>query len=237
MRSLLAIVFFFSACTLGRVVAQESGENDEFSGKTVTNQGMAYGVLERRRFNPPEVGEMAVDFSAVDLKSGESVTLKQIHGGKPLVLIFGSYGCNVLRKGMDELNRLHREFGDRFGFAMIYIREAHSLNGFRPEAARADDPQTMKERLALAEKCRAGIDVKFPIYVDSIDDRASTRWGAWPVRVFVIGATGRVLYRADTGPWGFNPGGDFEPLKIEGLVERPDKFNKDSLEEFLRGFE
>lgn len=211
-------------------------EQDEFSGKTVVDQDMAYEVMGGRRFNSPRVGEIAAPFSVVDLETGDTVTLEQIRSGKPVVLVFGSYGCNVLREGMEQLEKLHREFGDRFAFAMIYIREAHSFDGFRPEAARAEDPRTMKERLALAEKYRAGIEVPFPIYVDSIDDRAATSWGAWPVRIFVLGADGKVLYRADTGPLGFDPGLDFVPLKVEGLLKHPDQFNEESLEDFLRTF-
>ena len=80
------------------------------------------------------------------------------------------------------------------------------------------------------------MDVPFPIYVDSIDDRVATRWGAWPVRIFVLGADGTVLYCADTGPWGFNPGLGFKPAELDSLVKRPDRFSEESLEEFLRRF-
>jgi len=39
----------------------------------------------------PQFGEMAPDFTLPLLEGGETVTRSQVHRGKPLVLVFGSF--------------------------------------------------------------------------------------------------------------------------------------------------
>lgn len=210
-------------------------EQDEFSGKTVKDLDMAYRVMTERAFNAPKPGERAPAFELVRGDTGEKVTLAELHSEKPAVLIFGSYGCNVLREGIDAMASLKSAYGDRFSFFLIYIREAHSLNGFDPSMARAEDPETFEERAALARKCRVALDIPFPILIDTMDDRTATRWGAWPIRTFVVDREGKVVYAADAGPPGFRPGGDFVPFQYEGLGPHPE-YSQESLEEFLRNF-
>jgi hypothetical protein len=38
-----------------------------------------------------------------------------------------------------------------------------------------------------------------------MDDRASRAFAAWPERLVLIGADGRIAYRGSPGPWGFSP--------------------------------
>lgn len=212
-----------------------SSEQDADSGKTVVDLDMAYRVMSQRVFNAPRVGERAPAFELVRRDTGGKVTLAELHAEKPVVLFFGSYGCNVMRDGIDDLARLYNQYGDRFAFVLVYIREAHSLNGFDPSMARGEDPKTLEERIAIAGKCRVALEVPFPILIDSMDDRTATRWGAWPIRTFVVDTTGRVVYAADAGPPGFRPGGNFVPFQYEGLGPHPE-YSQETLEDFFKNF-
>src|SRR5262249_22121949 len=52
-------------------------------------------VLQQSRLPPrPLVGRAAPDFTLPDVQSGEPLSLSSFQG-KPLVLIFGSYDCDV----------------------------------------------------------------------------------------------------------------------------------------------
>jgi len=42
--------------------------------------------------------------------------------------------------------------------------------------------------------------------VDGLDDGANLAYGAWPDRLFAIGADGDVAFRGEAGPRGFDPG-------------------------------
>jgi hypothetical protein len=38
-----------------------------------------------------------------------------------------------------------------------------------------------------------------------MDNRVDNLFAAWPERIFIIGADGRVAYAGAQGPWGFKP--------------------------------
>ena len=44
-----------------------------------------------------------------------------------------------------------------------------------------------------------------PVLVDGMDNTVSIAFAAWPERIYVIGADGRIVYPGAPGPWGFDP--------------------------------
>lgn len=93
------------------------------------------------------------------------------------------------------------------------------------------DSQTLAERQACAQRCVAGLGLRFPAAVDTMDDATAVAYAGWPERLFVIGADGRVAYAGAQGPRGFYPTRDFQ------LYTWPDAPPFDagiSLEDFLR---
>jgi len=91
----------------------------------------------------------------------------------------------------------------------VYIREAHPADG---NVGRAnirdgiliDQPTTDAERQEAATVCTAALDLTVPTILDKIDDRVANAYGAFPDRIYVIGADGRVAYKGQPGPAGFN---------------------------------
>lgn len=190
-------------------------------------------MVIHRFYNAPRYGSKVPAFALGDSESGRTILLDDLLAEKPVVLLFGSYGCDVLRDSIEIVKRLHREHGDQCSFAMVYIREAHAFDGLIPDLAVAEDPKTRSERRALAQRMRGDFEIEFPILIDEIDDRTAVRWGAWPVRLFVIGRDGTVLYSGKPGPWGFSPGGGFEAELSRDLLPHKDRFSQESLEVFL----
>lgn len=95
-------------------------------------------------------------------------------------------------------------------FFVVYIREAHALDGFLPMGGDGDpiveDPTTLAERQAVAQVCLSKLALEpIPALVDSLDDAASRAYDAWPDRLFLVGRDGKVSYHGGMGPNGFLP--------------------------------
>ena len=67
------------------------------------------------------------------------------------------------------------------------------------------DARDAEERKAAAAQACSMLKLPFPVVVDAMHDAVAQRWSAWPERLFVIGADGRVAYVGEQGPWGFWP--------------------------------
>jgi hypothetical protein len=105
-------------------------------------------------------------------------------------------------------------------FIMVYIREAHPVDGwwlgggamgsmlrFGGSKAATDvyDPRTIEERRAVAGRCEAALQYGIPTVVDGMDDAVSEAYAARPTRLYLIGADGRVVHAGGLGPMGFKP--------------------------------
>lgn len=108
---------------------------------------------------------------------------------------------------MGPLAELQDRFGDRVEFLVVYVREAHPRRRLWPQKAnnrRAGvsvfDPGSDQDRARVAGRFRARMGVRMPILVDGIDDRVVAAYGAWPDRLYLIGADGRVAFQGRRGP-------------------------------------
>jgi hypothetical protein len=68
-----------------------------------------------------------------------------------------------------------------------------------------DQPKTFEERLKVARDCRKCLKFKMPILVDGMDNAVCKAYSAAPVRTYLIGTDGRIVYMEGRGPWGFKP--------------------------------
>jgi hypothetical protein len=118
------------------------------------------------------------------------------------------------------LGDLYARYHDRVQFLMIYIREAHPVDGwwlgkglpgllFKLKGTKAAmdvyDPQTIEERRAVAGRCETSLQYGIRTYVDEMDDAVNKAYAAAPTRLYLVGADGRVVYAGGLGPFGFKP--------------------------------
>jgi hypothetical protein len=118
------------------------------------------------------------------------------------------------------LHHLYEKYHDHVQFLMIYIREAHPVDGWwlgggipglvmkvmRFKAATdVYDPKTIEERRAAAKNCETALQYGIRTYVDEMDDAVNKAYAAYPTRLYLIGKDGRVLYAGGLGPHGFKP--------------------------------
>ena len=118
------------------------------------------------------------------------------------------------------LRDLYQTYHQQIQFLVIYIREAHPVDGwwfgkglaarlaarYAPGlAAEVYDPQTIKERRAVAGACETTRQLGIRTYVDEMDDPVSKAYAARPTRLYLVGTDGRVAYAGGLGPFGFKP--------------------------------
>ena len=111
---------------------------------------------------------------------------------------------------MGALEELHRSFGDRVAFFVVYVREAHPEDGWVLESNREVgiavlDPETDGERAAVAESCATQLGMRLPVVLDAVDDEVTRRYGGWPDRLYLVGSDGKIAFQGREGPFGFDP--------------------------------
>lgn len=116
------------------------------------------------------------------------------------------------------LNEIYEDYNDDIQFFLIYIREAHAADGWQtPQNLYEDiifnEPTSDDERAEVGHACQIGLDLKYPMLIDSVDNDAEEKFVGQPIRLYVIDAGGRITYAGDRGPRGFDPESWVEAIK------------------------
>ncbi len=78
-----------------------------------------------------------------------------------------------------------------------------------------EDPVTLAERRAVAQKCMAEIALgPIPALIDDMNNSVNKSYEAWPDRLYLIGKNGKIVYKGGPGPFGFKPD------ELEGAIEK-----------------
>ena len=67
------------------------------------------------------------------------------------------------------------------------------------------DPKTAAEREGVANSCVRKLHIAFPALVDSISNRVEREYTGWPDRLYLVGVDGKIRFKSEPGPFGFNP--------------------------------
>lgn len=103
---------------------------------------------------------------------------------------------------------------------MVYIREAHPTDGQLNSSKQFPirQPRSMQERLKVAREFVDALKLSLPVLVDSMDDSAGKAYSAWPDRLYVIDANGKIALKGDPGPKGFRPAVAAAPGVLDRLT-------------------
>ncbi len=66
-------------------------------------------------------------------------------------------------------------------------------------------PTTLSARVAIANDFCRRFDYPIPVGVDAMENRANRLYSAWPERLYIIGADGRIAYKGGNGPMDYEP--------------------------------
>ena len=84
---------------------------------------------------------------------------------------------------------MYAEYHEQIQFLVVYIREAHPMDGWNSGKDHGIyDPKTIEERRELAVRCEVAMEYGIQSYVDEMDDGVMTAY-----------------YRGGRGPGGFSP--------------------------------
>ncbi len=79
------------------------------------------------------------------------------------------------------------------------------MNENEEERITYEQPKTQPRRAEIARTCAGSLKLTMPCVVDTLDDAVDAAYAAWPERMFVVDAAGRIAYAGKPGPWGFKP--------------------------------
>src|SRR5437870_1980316 len=101
-----------------------------------------------------------------------------------------------------------RQYGDRVAFLVVYITEAHPSDVWQMQSNIKDkvvfaSPKSEEERALVAGACVRKLGIQFPAVLDGFGNSTERQYTAWPDRIYLVDATGRVAYKSKPGPFGF----------------------------------
>lgn len=172
-------------------------------------------ALEQNDLTIPRVGvgDPAPDVELPRLDgeqgSGEAVRIASVACGRPIALAFGSYSVPKFRKYLADLEDLYQRFSERVCFFLVYTREVRFENGtgiaHRRFGAPPDGPESPASRAARARKLVRDFGLSMPVLVDGLDDEVTRVFGGYPLRLYLVGKDGRIVYQGAHGPYAFQP--------------------------------
>jgi hypothetical protein len=148
--------------------------------------------------------QAAIDFRLPDLADGREVRLASLYARKPVVLIFGSFSCNVFLGEVPDVEQFYRNHKDQAEFLFVYIEEAgHQIPELEPILATV--PKGPDNRRQRVQKVRDSLGLTLPTVLDTANQLAQYAYDAYPRRMVVVDRGGRLaldLGRGLTGsPW------------------------------------
>jgi hypothetical protein len=134
----------------------------------------------------------------------------EVRGERPIVLVSGSYTCDVSRNNLEAIKGLAKEFGKDAKFFMVYTIEPHPYDAASPYSAegkvwvaknnardkvKAAQPKTYKERVELARRWKDEYSIPLPLLIDGPENVYWKKFGQAPNMVYIISADRKVVYK------------------------------------------
>jgi hypothetical protein len=150
-------------------------------------------------------GAMAPDFLLHSLAGGREVRLSSFRGRKPVVLIFGSFGCDLFCADLDGLTRLYHAYKDRMEFCFVYVTDAPHPSVLAPErVTRNPRAEPAAQRLARIRLGLESMNVPFTCLAPPPGSEVEVAYHGFPRRLLLVSVDGRIVHDAGRGlvqPW------------------------------------
>ena len=155
-------------------------------------------------------GKPAPNAKLMNLKTKEFSYIHDLgRKGRPLVLNFGSCTWPPFIAALGEFRRVLETFSDVADFVIIYTSESHTADDVPLLGTEYDtmmQHKSFEDRVDAAERFSQR-DIPCPIYVDGMDNKASTLYASIPDRLYIL-LDGVVVYVGScgrTGPYSYKP--------------------------------
>jgi Iodothyronine deiodinase len=154
-----------------------------------------------------EVGVSAPDFTLPTIVGERTVRLSDFQKHHPVVLIFGSFSCNLFCGRIDQVERFYQAHKNEAEFLFVDISEArHIIAGleFVLEDTTPGKPEALpvrREKIAQAMNLRK---LTIPAVIDAAEATVEKAYDAFPLRLVVVNSEGQIALDLGHGmdqPW------------------------------------
>lgn len=149
-------------------------------------EGFEAGAYNLNKFEGPELGTKAPDFTVTTMDGTETNLLE--FPGKFLVLELGSITCPLFQGRREGMSDLAKEF-EEVSFSILYVREAHPGN-------RIPAHTSMEEKSSCANRLNEEGETR-RILLDDLQGAAHSGYGGYPNAIFVVNRNGCIVFRSD----------------------------------------
>src|SRR5713101_111189 len=139
---------------------------------------------------PP--GKPAPEFTLRNIVNQREVRLADFRDKKPVVLLFGSFGCDVFCGQLAHLSKLYQVYKNRAEFFLIYVKEGPHRN-LLPPSPEKEDPQ---ERILRGLRY---FHLPFPCLFAAQNYAVQSAYIAFPERLIIVDRAGRVALDGGRG--------------------------------------
>lgn len=167
------------------------------------------GVMNNLNFDPIgiQTGQNLPQFFVYKL-NGQRRPLFQSNSGRPMLVVTGSYTCDVTRAQLLGLQRIKDAYQNRMDIVLVNTLEAHPQSSQSPYSAEpapwpsidninqgisAEQPLTMQERRDLAEKWVKEQQIEVPVVLDGPKNEFWKQAGQAPNMAVLINAEGEII--------------------------------------------
>jgi hypothetical protein len=163
------------------------------------------------------LGEPAANFRLPAVEGDQEVSLAD-HAGKPVVLFFGSFTCDVFCSRLARIERLYADARDKAAFLFVNVREAgHRSAGLEFLLDDIDARFSIDKRRANVRRAIRLKGFSIPALLDTPQANVERLYEAFPLRCVVVDAAGDLAM--DLGPaLGTSESWDMD--KVQSWLER-----------------
>jgi peroxiredoxin len=192
--ALFAVVGFSAAATGAYLLVREQPKAKHRSPSRATQE--ALGHLRQWWEAKMPVGSPAPDFKLPLLGGGAKRGPADFRGKKPVVLVFGSFSCDLFCSDTRQVEMLYWKYRDRAEFLFVSVAEAgHDIPGMEFVLDAEKSPQ---EHRAAVGQAMAKVGLTMPAVVDR-EGRVMNAYKAFPRRLVVVDRKGRIALDLGTG--------------------------------------
>jgi hypothetical protein len=150
---------------------------------------------------PTRLGAPAPAFTLPDIRTGEPVRLGDVLSDRPLVLVFGSWGCTVFCEQFRRVAELEKEYRGKADFLLVEVMEApHPLPAELAQAFAAAglSEETAENRMRRAVLAADVMRSPFRQLLDTPEGEVCACYKSFPERLYVV-YRGVVVHDAGLG--------------------------------------
>ncbi|AWW00297.1 redoxin domain-containing protein [Arcticibacterium luteifluviistationis] len=204
---IISTIYLMWSCTGNSNTLSQDSDKIEFrKSEAMVDESF----MRRWEFLLPQEGSKAKDFTLETDKAETFNLYKELKKGKPVLLINGSYTCDISRQNLPQVNQISKQFESKIKTVLIHTVEAHPKDAVSPysleekiwpsksnirDNAEANQPLTYSDRKELTMKWKHEFDIDPEILIDAAKNDYWADYGQAPNMAFLIDADGTILSR------------------------------------------